>query len=127
MHQGDRMQGAFAESVLFVVGLAAAAVGFILVVFLANAVLSPRNPTPQKIEPYECGMPQAGMPWAPVRLRFAAIALLLVIFDAEAAMLFAVAGGLRGSLGGVIAVGIFVALLSLGLLYAWRKGVLQWR
>jgi NADH-quinone oxidoreductase subunit A len=55
------------------------------------------------------------------------IALLLVIFDAEAAMLFAVAGGLRGSPAGVAAVGIFVGLLSLGLLYAWRKGVLQWR
>lgn len=121
------MQGAYAESVLFVVGMAAAAVGFILVVFLANALLSPRNPTPEKVEPYECGMPQAGMPWAPVRLRFAAIALLLVIFDAEAAMLFAVASGLRGSPAGVAAVGIFVGLLTLGLLYAWRKGVLQWR
>lgn len=121
------MQGAYAESVLFVVGLAAAAVGFILVVFLLNVVLSPRNPTAEKVEPYECGMPQAGMPWAPVRLRFAAIALLLVIFDAEAAMLFGVASGLRGSPGGVIAVGIFVGLLGLGLLYAWRKGVLQWR
>lgn len=121
------MEGAHAGSVLFVVGSAAAAVAFIMVVFLANALLSPRNPTPLKLEPYECGMPQAGLPWAPVRLRFATIALLLVIFDAEAAMLFAVASGLRGSLTGVIAVGVFVGLLTLGLLYAWRKGVLQWR
>ena len=98
-----------------------------MVVFLLNALLSPRNPTPEKLEPYECGMPPAGRPWAPVRLRFTAIALLLVIFDAEAAMLFAVAPGLRGSLSGVIAVGIFVGLLTLGLLYAWRKGVLEWR
>lgn len=121
------MEGSYAQSVLFVIGLAAAAAGFIGVVFLANSLLSPRNPTPEKIEPYECGMPQAGLPWAPVRLRFTAIALLLVIFDAEAAMLFAVATGLRGSLAGVIAVGIFVGLLTLGLLYAWRKGVLEWR
>lgn len=120
------MQGAYAESVLFVVGLGGAAVGFILVVLLANAILSPRNPTSEKLEPYECGMPQAGTPRAPVRLRFAGIALLLVIFDAEAAMLFAVAGGLRGSLAGVAAVGVFVGLLALGLAYAWRKGVLQW-
>lgn len=121
------MQGAYAESVLFIIGLTATAVAFIAVVFLANALLSPRNPTPEKVEPYECGMPQAGMPWAPVRLRFAIIALLLVIFDAQAAMLFGIASGLRGSPQGVIAVGIFLGFLTLGLLYAWRKGVLQWR
>ncbi len=121
------MEGSYAQSVLFIIGLAAAAVGFIGVVLLANSLLSPRNPTPEKIEPYECGMPQAGLPWAPVRLRFTAIALLLVIFDAKAAMLFAVAPGLRGSPASVIAVGIFVGLLTLGLLYAWRKGVLEWR
>lgn len=121
------MGGPYAASVLFVIGSAAAAVAFILVVFAANSLLSPRLPTAEKIEPYECGMPQAGTPLAPVRLRFTAIALLLVIFDAEAAMLFAVAPGLRGSLGGVIAVGIFTGLLGMGLLYAWRKGVLAWR
>lgn len=121
------MEGAYAESVLFIIGLTAAAVAFIGVVFLLNALLSPRNPTPEKLESYECGMDPAGFPWAPVRLRFTGIALLLVIFDAEAAMLFAVAPGLRGSLSGVIAVGVFVGLLTLGLLYAWRKGVLEWR
>jgi len=121
------VEGPYADSVLFVIGSATAAVVFILVVFAANALLSPRNPTALKVEPYECGMPQAGHPSAPVRLRFTAIALLLVIFDAEAAMLFAVASGLRGSLSGVVAVGAFVVLLGVGLLYAWRKGVLTWR
>lgn len=121
------MEGAYADSVLSVIGLALAAVAFILIVFLLSAVVSPRNPTPEKLEPYECGMPPAGVPWAAVRVRFTGLALLLVIFDAEAAMLFAVAGGLRGFPAGVIAVGVFVGLLTLGLLYAWRKGILEWR
>ncbi|MDY0088103.1 MAG: NADH-quinone oxidoreductase subunit A [Coriobacteriia bacterium] len=121
------MSGAHAENVLFVIGLAAAAVGFILIVFLANRVLSPHNPTPEKGEPYECGMPQAGQPLAAVRVRFAAVGLLLVVFDAEAAMLFGVASGLRGSPTAVAAVGVFIGVLTLGLVYAWRKGALEWR
>lgn len=121
------MQGANAESVLFVIGLCAAAAAFIGVVFAANAVLAPRNPTPEKLEPYECGLPQAGEPWASVRPRYAGMALLLVVFDAEAALLFAVAPALRGSVAGALAAGMFAALLAVGLLYAWRKGALEWR
>ncbi len=121
------MQGAYAQSVLSVIGLAAATVTFILIVFALNAILSPRNPTTEKLEPYECGMPPAGIPWVAVRVRFTGLALLLVIFDAQAAMLFAVASGLRGSPSSVLAVGVFLGLLTLGLLYAWRKGVLEWR
>ena len=121
------MEGPFAWGVLFVIGSAAAAVAFILVVFAANTLLSPRLPTPEKLEPYECGMPPAGMPWAPVRLRFTAIALLLVIFDAQAALLFAVASAIRGNPSAAAATGVFVVLLAIGLAYAWRKGVLSWR
>ncbi|MBA4370747.1 MAG: NADH-quinone oxidoreductase subunit A [Coriobacteriaceae bacterium] len=120
------MQGASGQSVLLVTGLALAGVGFVGLVFLANALLSPRRPTAEKGEPYECGMPQAGPPWARVHIRFAAIALLFVLFDAETALLFAVASRLRGSLVGVIEVGAFAALLALGLAYAWRKGALEW-
>ncbi|HET6498214.1 MAG TPA: NADH-quinone oxidoreductase subunit A [Coriobacteriia bacterium] len=121
------MQGANAEGILFGIGLCAAAVAFIAAVFAANAVLAPRDPTPEKLEPYECGIPQAGEAWAAVRPRYAATALLLVIFDAEAALLFAVAPALRGSPEGALAVAFFVALVALGLLYAWRKGALEWR
>ena len=121
------MEGPYSASVLFVIGSAAAAVAFILVVFAANALLSPRLPTPEKVEPYECGMPQAGTPLARIRLRFTVIALLLVIFDAKVAMIFGAASGLRGNLSGVLAAGAVAGMLGLGLLYAWRKGVLAWR
>jgi NADH-quinone oxidoreductase subunit A len=121
------MQGAFAQGILFVLGLVTAATAFILVVFLANAALSPRNPSPSKDSPFECGMEQAGEPWVAPRLRFSAIAALFVLFDAEAVLLFAVVAGLRGNPSGLIEVAVFTAFLALGLAFAWRKGALEWR
>lgn len=121
------MPGTGAQSVLFVLGLAAAAAGFILIVFLANAVLSPREPHASKNAPYECGMEQAGPPWAPTRLRFGTIAMLFVLFDAESVLLFSVASGLKGSPVAFLQIFGFVAFLAVGLAYAWKKGALEWR
>jgi len=115
------------ESVLFVVGAAVAAVGFIALVFGINKLLSPRNPTDEKLMPYECGMEPAGIPWATVRVRYATVALLFVLFDAEAVLLFAVAARLRGSAVALVEVGVFTGFLVLGLAIAWRKGALTWR
>lgn len=111
---------------LFVVGLAAAAVGFVLVVFLANKLLAPHNPSPAKDSPYECGMEPAGQPWRRVNVRYATIALIFVLFDAEAVLLFAVATRLHGSVTALLEVAVFAAMLALGLLYAWRVGALEW-
>jgi NADH-quinone oxidoreductase subunit A len=121
------MQGAAAQGLWFVIGVVAAAAGFIGIVFVANAILSPRRPNAVKESPYECGMEPAGRPWAPHRMRFSTIAVILVLFDAEAVLLFAVASKLRGSLIAVIEVGLFVGFLAAGLAYAWRKGALEWR
>ncbi len=114
-------------AVLFVVGLAAAAVGFVLVVFLANRLLSIKDPGAEKDSPYECGMEPAGQPWRRVNIRYATIALLFVLFDAEAVLLFAVASKLRGSFIALAEIGAFVLFLGFGLAYAWRKGALEWR
>lgn len=120
------MQGT-SENVLFVLGLLTSTVGFILLVLLLNALLAPKRPSAEKAEPYECGMPQQGTPWAPVNIRFSTIALLFVLFDAETVLLFAIAPRLRGSLLGLAEAGAFAAFLAFGLFYAWRKGALQWR
>lgn len=120
--------GATASSgVLFVLGAVVAAAGFIGVVFLANAVLSPRKPSREKVLPYECGMEPGGEPWMPVRLRFAAIAMLFVLFDAETVLLFSVVSAVRGSLIAALEVFVFAFFLAFGLFYAWRKGALEWR
>ena len=121
------MQGAYAQAMLFVLGLATAATAFIGVVFIANALLSPKNPSFSKGTPFECGLDQAGEPWASGRLRFSTIALLFVLFDAEAVLLFAVASKLRGNPVAALEVGVFVLFLAFGLAYAWRKGALEWR
>lgn len=115
-----------AQAVSFVLGAVVAATGFIAVVFLANRLVAPSNPDPEKESPFECGMDQAGRPWSPPKLRFAAIAMLFVLFDAEAVLLFAVASKLRGSFTALIEVGVFVLFLGFGLAYAWRKGALEW-
>ena len=121
------VESASAHSVLFVLGVAVAAVSFILLVWGLNALLSPRNPGHEKGLPYECGMDVAGRPWPAVDIKFSTVALLFVLFDAEAALLFAVSTRLQGSVVGVIEVGAFTAFLALGLFYAWKKGALAWR
>jgi NADH-quinone oxidoreductase subunit A len=120
------MQVTLGDSVLLVLGIVTAAVAFIGFVFGLNALLSPRDPTPEKVEPYECGMVPQGQAWLPFRMRFSTIALLFVVFDAETALFFAVAPHLRGSVDAVVTVAPFAALMAVGLAYAWRKGALTW-
>lgn len=125
--QRGAMSGVSEQGLWFVVGLVSSAAAFIGIVFGANALLSPRNPSAEKNAPYECGMEQAGSPWSAQRMRFSTVAMLFVLFDAEAALLFAVATRLRGSGLALVEVAVFVAFLTLGLAYAWRKGALEWR
>lgn len=121
------MAGLESRWVAFVVGLGGAAAGFIAVVFAINRLLAPRDPSAEKGAPFECGVDQAGSPVAAQRLRFSVVAMLFVLFDAEAVLLFSVAPGLRGSPAGLIETGAFVLFLAAGLAYAWRKGALEWR
>jgi len=121
------MLGASAQGLLFTIGAAVAAAAFIGIVFVANALLSPRRPNSSKGAPFECGLEPAGQPWSAQRMRFATVAMLLVLFDAEAVLLFAVATRLRGSVVALVEVGIFVMFLAGGLFYAWKKGALEWR
>lgn len=121
------MAAGSAQAVLFVIAAALAAVGFAGVVLGANKLLSPRDLTDAKLSPYECGMEQAGRPNVPVRLRYATLAVIFVIFDAESVLLLAVSPQLKGSPLALAAVGAFTLSLAAGLVYAWRKGALSWR
>ena len=89
--------------------------------------LAPRRTTPQKTEVYECGLETVGDTWVQFRVQYYVFALTFLVFDVELVFLFpwAVAFGqlpLFGVLSGVV----FIAILFIELLAAWRKGVLEW-
>ncbi|MCK5218720.1 NADH-quinone oxidoreductase subunit A [bacterium] len=88
----------------------------------------PMNPTPIKLEPYECGEPTVGTARVQFRGMFYLVALLFVIFDVEIIFLFPWAVAFRQlGLFAFIEMLIFVTILLFGLLYAWRKGALKWQ
>ena len=85
------------------------------------------NPYPDKLAEYECGFPAFEDSRAQFDVRFYLVAILFIIFDLEAAFLFPWAVSL-GSIGiaGWGAMMLFLAELTLGFVYAWKKGALEW-
>ena len=110
------------------------AVGALLVGggMFASSLLRPNNPTPAKLETYECGIDPVGGGWSQTHIRYYVFALLFLIFDVEAVFIFPWAIQIEqfaaDGMGGFILVEmvIFIAILVLGLVYAIRKGVLRW-
>ena len=91
------------------------------------ALVRPVKPTAQKLIPYESGVNPVGEGWSQSQVRYYVFALLFVIFDVEAVFIFPWATRLEvyGAFG-LVEMAIFVFVLLLGLVYAWRKGVLRW-
>jgi NADH-quinone oxidoreductase subunit A len=99
--------------------------------FGANRLLRPGRPAdpPGKWENYECGLDPVGGDWAQAQIRYYVYAYLYVLFAVESVFLFPWATVFDRAGYGMVTVvemGIFVGLLALGLLYAWRKRVLTW-
>ena len=117
---------------LFILILAAGALGFALAP-LALAWLwawkySPRKPGPDKNAIYECGLESKGDAWVQFKSEYYLYAIIFLIFDVEAIFLlpFAVAFTTL-SVGAFIAMMIFLLLLVEGLVWAWKKGILNWK
>ena len=92
-----------------------------------SAVLRPNKPSEEKLLTYESGVDPVGEGWSQSQIRYYVYALLFVIFDVEAVFIFPWATQLERYGGfGLIEMGVFVAILVLGLVYAWRKRVLRW-
>lgn len=90
-------------------------------------LLRPKKPNPLKLETYECGVQTIGDAWVQFRAQYYIFALIFVLFDVEAVFLFpwAVAYNQLG-LYAALEMAFFLFLLLGGLLYAWRKGALEW-
>ena len=90
-------------------------------------LLRPTRPQAQKYIAYESGVDPVGMGWSQSQIRYYVFALLFVMFDVEAVFIFPWATRLE-AMGtyGLVEMLVFIAILVLGLVYAWRKGVLRW-
>jgi NADH-quinone oxidoreductase subunit A len=110
--------------VLIMTGLG---LGFAGVMILLSSFLGPKNPTPEKLAPYECGMPAVGDARERHPVKFYLVAMVFLLFDIEVAFLYPWAVALR-DLGwtGFIQIVTFFAILAVGYIYIWRKGVLDW-
>ena len=113
-----------------VLAVTAAVTGFALVglaLWIAG-LISPRSFNPQKGEAYECGIPTRGESMAQFKVGFYLFAILFLMFDVETVFLFPWGVRVR-ELGadGLISIAVFFGILVLGLVYAWRKGALEWK
>ena len=98
-------------------------VGFILLNFL----FSPRNPDPEKLSAYECGFEAFKDSRMEFDVRFYLVAILFIIFDLEIAFLFpwAISLGNIGTIG-FWSMMLFLFILTIGFVYEWKKGALDW-
>ena len=92
-----------------------------------NLILSPKNPDPEKLSAYECGFEPFEDSRIEFDVRFYLVAILFIIFDLEIAFLFpwAISLGKLGLLG-FSSMMIFLFILTIGFIYEWKKGALDW-
>lgn len=92
-----------------------------------NMLVGPKRPSAIKSEAFECGNPSSGSAWGRFSVRFYLTAILFLLFDVEVIFLYPWAVELRklGMFGFVEAL-IFIAILVVGLAYAWERGALDW-
>jgi NADH-quinone oxidoreductase subunit A len=117
----------FYRSFLTVAVFGGAAVVLVAAMLGLSRLLRPDRPQPQKYINYESGVDPVGPGFAQSQVRYYIFALLFVMFDVEAVFIFPWAIRLE-ALGvfGLVEMAIFIVILALGLIYAWRKGVLRW-
>ena len=111
--------------VLLVGGVGTAAM---LGMFMASYIIAPKRKSAAKDIPYECGIEPAPYNWSQIQIRYYVFAILFLIFDVEAVFLFPWAVVFLDTIPAVFyEMLIFIGILFFGVVYAWRKGVLQWR
>ena len=103
------------------------ALGLSFLFIIINFALSPRNPDPEKLSSSECGFEPFNDSRMEFDVRFYLVAILFIIFDLEIAFLFpwAISLGKIGALG-FWSMMFFLGVLTIGFIYEWKKGALEW-
>jgi NADH-quinone oxidoreductase subunit A len=113
---------------LAVVIFAALIVAFGVVSLAGAWLLRPSRPDSVKLMNYECGAEPIGSAWVQFPVGFYLVALIFIVFDVLAVFLFPWALVLRGAgLGAFWVMAVFVGIIGLGWLYAYREGILEWK
>jgi len=101
--------------------------GFAAVNIALGKLVGPKRPTPEKLAPYECGMPPVGDARERHPVKFYLVAMIFLLFDIEIAFLYPWAMAIRElRWTGFFQLFVFFALLVVGYIYVWRKGIFNW-
>ncbi|MBO5272823.1 MAG: NADH-quinone oxidoreductase subunit A [Muribaculaceae bacterium] len=116
------------NSALLAVVAALTGFGLVALALWLAGLISPRSFNPQKGEAYECGIPTRGESMSQFKVGYYLYAILFLMFDVETVFLFPWAVRMRElGVDGIISIAVFFGILVLGLVYAWRKGALEWK
>ena len=117
----------FLNNYLTIIIFLAIALGLSLGFVVFNFAFSPKNPDPEKLSAYECGFEPFNDSRMEFDIRFYLVAILFIIFDLEIAFLFPWAITL-GNIGyfGFFSMMLFLFILTIGFIYEWKKGALDW-
>lgn len=109
-------------------------IAFIMITLIASWAVRPHRPSAEKLSTYECGEVPIGPAWTQFRVGYYIYAIIFLVFDVEAIFLYPWAAQLMHyknnhalMVMGFVDMVIFVAVLSVGLAWAWKKGVLEWK
>jgi NADH-quinone oxidoreductase subunit A len=117
----------FLRDYLLVVLFSGAALAFAGATLGIGRLIRPTRPTAQKYVVYESGVDPVPGAWSQSQIRYYLFALLFVMFDVEAVFIFPWAVDLEAlAVFGLVEMLVFIGILALGLVYAWRKQVLRW-
>ena len=113
----------------YVLGFLIIGIGFVVVNTLLPLLISPRSRGERAGDSYESGEVPIGGAWVQFDINYYLFALIFLAFDVEAAFLFPILVVYKSmaSLASLLSIGLFLALLSFAILYAWKKGLFAWR
>ena len=95
--------------------------------FTLTSILGPKNPTPEKMMPFECGSDSVGSRFVRPSVKFYLTAILFVVFDIEVVLMYPWVVSFKSlGWGGFVTMASFVSLLVVALAYVWKKGALEW-